>query len=131
MFKKAPADDKNTASSKAKKSKEPGAGHPQQPPPSALGQLAAQHHGHAVHSTDVNIEMSNLATSLESVLVLVNSKSGAPKVCQTVLERVRQLLPPENVFDLATAEPRACLNKFKHVEDLTLIVGGGDGTVSW
>jgi hypothetical protein len=83
-----------------------------------------------IQANEIDVQVSTLADSLENVLAFINSKSGGQKG-SVVLERLRTFLPPENVYDLATTNPKSTLQKLRDKQDLTVIAGGGDGTVGW
>jgi hypothetical protein len=71
-----------------------------------------------------------LPASCTPLLCLVNSKSGA-KQGQLALARLRQLLHPAQVVDLAKTTPDAALRAFAALPGLRVLVAGGDGTVGW
>jgi len=63
-------------------------------------------------------------------LALVNPKSGG-NVGTQLLERFKEILDENKVYNLSDGGPRQALEEHGHKENLRLIACGGDGTVGW
>jgi len=64
------------------------------------------------------------------LLVFLNTKSG-PQVGASLKRRFLKLLNPLQVVMLPAEKPEPALRLFRDVEDLRILVVGGDGTVGW
>lgn len=64
------------------------------------------------------------------LLVFVNSRSGGQQG-KPLLAQFSSWLRPEQVIDLATTKPEDALRRFAAVDDLRVLVCGGDGTCGW
>ena len=64
------------------------------------------------------------------LLVFVNSRSG-PQQGQLIIQQLRRLLNPIQIWDLADGDPATVLESFLVLSKLRILVCGGDGTVSW
>ena len=69
---------------------------------------------------------------LNTCLAFINSKSGG-QLGQAVKARLEVLLPPHQIFDLASVKPDEVLAEWRGVKpsNLRILVCGGDGTVNW
>uniref|UniRef100_A0A0N4Z1N0 Diacylglycerol kinase n=1 Tax=Parastrongyloides trichosuri TaxID=131310 RepID=A0A0N4Z1N0_PARTI len=76
----------------------------------------------------VNISCKDI--SRKPVLVLINPKSGG-NIGNEIFEQFLQLLHPRQVYSLNEFTPDEIINKFKNIENYRIIVGGGDGTITW
>jgi len=63
-------------------------------------------------------------------LALVNPKSGG-NVGTQLLERFKEILDENKIYNLSNGGPRKALEDHGHKENLRLIACGGDGTVGW
>ena len=64
------------------------------------------------------------------LLVFVNSRSGGQQG-KPLLAQFSSWLRPEQVIDLATTKPEDALRRFAAVDELRVLVSGGDGTCGW
>ena len=64
------------------------------------------------------------------LLVFVNSRSGGQQG-KPLLAQFSSWLRPEQVIDLATTKPEDALRRFAAVDELRVLVCGGDGTCGW
>eukprot|EP00755_Sulcionema_specki_P013124 Sspe_Gene.53158::Locus_29409_Transcript_1_1_Confidence_1.000_Length_1015::g.53158::m.53158/K00901/dgkA, DGK; diacylglycerol kinase (ATP) len=67
---------------------------------------------------------------LRPVLAFVNSRSGGGQGREIIL-RLRRLLNPTQVVDLAAEDPASAFRRFRAIPRLRILVCGGDGTVGW
>ncbi|KAM6986868.1 diacylglycerol kinase iota [Aplochiton taeniatus] len=67
---------------------------------------------------------------MKPVLVFVNPKSGGNQGTK-VLQMFMWILNPRQVFDLSQGGLRECLELYRKVPNLRILVCGGDGTVGW
>mmetsp|Transcript_6662 Transcript_6662/g.19498 ORF Transcript_6662/g.19498 Transcript_6662/m.19498 type:complete len:991 (+) Transcript_6662:320-3292(+) len=68
--------------------------------------------------------------SYSPLLVFVNSRSGAQQG-HLLINQMRRLLNPIQVWDLAEGGPETVIESFSCFTRLRILVCGGDGTVSW
>lgn len=64
------------------------------------------------------------------LLVFVNSRSG-PQQGHLLIQQLRRLINPIQIWDLAEGGPAKVLESFCVFSRLRILVCGGDGTVSW
>lgn len=64
------------------------------------------------------------------LLVFVNSRAG-PQQGHLLLNQLRRLLNPIQIWDLANGPPGPVLQSFSIFSKLRVLVCGGDGTVAW
>jgi len=64
------------------------------------------------------------------LLVFVNSRSGGQQG-KPLLAQFSSWLRPEQVIDLAVTKPEDALRRFAAVDELRVLVCGGDGTCGW
>jgi Diacylglycerol kinase catalytic domain len=70
-------------------------------------------------------------TELETpIICFVNSRSGGRQGV-AILEELKKILPPDQVFDILTNGPEPGLEQFKRVSNLRVLACGGDGTGRW
>jgi diacylglycerol kinase (ATP) len=83
-----------------------------------------------VQHPELNPELADMKSHLELIIAFVNPRSGGQKG-RIVLERLKNYLHKDNVFDLTKGGPKPGLEKHKHKNNLKIIACGGDGTVGW
>ncbi len=66
----------------------------------------------------------------EPMLIFVNGKSGGNQGVE-LLSAFRRHLNPHQIYDLACGGPIPGLYAFRNVENLRILIGGGDGTFGW
>eukprot|EP01104_Vermistella_antarctica_P000063 TRINITY_DN1006_c1_g1_i1.p1 TRINITY_DN1006_c1_g1~~TRINITY_DN1006_c1_g1_i1.p1 ORF type:complete len:468 (-),score=71.03 TRINITY_DN1006_c1_g1_i1:27-1238(-) len=64
------------------------------------------------------------------LILFINGKSGGNQGIK-LLSKFKELLPPEHVFDLGDGGPDAGLEEFRHINNLRILVCGGDGSACW
>jgi len=64
------------------------------------------------------------------LVALVNPKSGG-NVGSQLLERFKEILDEDKIYNLSNGGPKKALEDHGHKENLRLIACGGDGTVGW
>lgn len=65
-----------------------------------------------------------------SIIAFVNPKSGGQKG-RRVLDKLKTLLPANNVFDLSVSDPKKALETHIRKPYLRILACGGDGTAGW
>eukprot|EP00008_Paramoeba_atlantica_P000890 CAMPEP_0201502056 /NCGR_PEP_ID=MMETSP0151_2-20130828/83926_1 /ASSEMBLY_ACC=CAM_ASM_000257 /TAXON_ID=200890 /ORGANISM="Paramoeba atlantica, Strain 621/1 / CCAP 1560/9" /LENGTH=398 /DNA_ID=CAMNT_0047895619 /DNA_START=600 /DNA_END=1792 /DNA_ORIENTATION=- len=66
----------------------------------------------------------------KNLIAFINSRSGGGQGTK-VYHKLRKLLSPSQVFDLAEGGPRPGLLNYREVEGLKILCCGGDGTCCW
>lgn len=74
-------------------------------PDSAIGGLLQSYPANPIQHPELNPELSNIASSLETIIAFVNPKSGGQKG-RIVFERLKNYLHKDNVFDLTKGGPK-------------------------
>ncbi|CEF65502.1 Diacylglycerol kinase gamma [Strongyloides ratti] len=64
------------------------------------------------------------------VLVLINPKSGGNEGNE-IFKQFLQLLHPRQVYSLDEITPQEAINNFRFIKNFRILVGGGDGTITW
>lgn len=64
------------------------------------------------------------------VLVLINPKSGGNEG-NKIFKQFLQLLHPRQVYSLDEITPQQAIDNFKEIKNFRILVGGGDGTITW
>lgn len=72
---------------------------------SAIGGLLQSYPANPVQHPELNPELSNIASSLETIIAFVNPKSGGQKG-RVVFERLKNYLHKDNIFDLTKGGPK-------------------------
>ncbi|XP_065179146.1 diacylglycerol kinase eta-like [Sycon ciliatum] len=83
-----------------------------------------------IANQECTINVDEISPQSCPMLAFVNSKSGNNRGVR-FMRRLRQLLNPIQVFDLASGGPTAGLVLFRHVMNFRVLICGGDGTVGW
>jgi len=99
-------------------------------PDSVIGGLLGSYPANPVQHPELNPELADMKSHLELIIAFVNPRSGGQKG-RIVLERLKNYLHKDNVFDLTKGGPKPGLEKHKHKNNLKIIACGGDGTVGW
>lgn len=99
-------------------------------PDSVIGGLLGSYPANPVQHPELNPELADMKSHLELIIAFVNPKSGGQKG-RIVLERLKNYLHKDNVFDLTKGGPKPGLEKHKDKKNLKVIACGGDGTVGW
>jgi hypothetical protein len=74
-------------------------------PDSVIGGLLQSYPANPIQHPELNPELSDIAANLEQIIAFVNPKSGGQKG-RIVLERLKNYLHKDNVFDLTKGGPR-------------------------
>ena len=74
-------------------------------PDSAIGGLLQSYPANPIQHPELNPELSNIASNLETIIAFVNPKSGGQKG-RIVFERLKNYLHKDNVFDLTKGGPK-------------------------
>ena len=72
---------------------------------SAIGGLLQSYPANPVQHPELNPELSNIASNLETIIAFVNPKSGGQKG-RVVFERLKNYLQKDNIFDLTKGGPK-------------------------
>eukprot|EP01117_Protostelium_nocturnum_P004948 TRINITY_DN1791_c1_g1_i1.p1 TRINITY_DN1791_c1_g1~~TRINITY_DN1791_c1_g1_i1.p1 ORF type:complete len:460 (+),score=181.80 TRINITY_DN1791_c1_g1_i1:109-1488(+) len=80
--------------------------------------------------TKWQIDPSQIDSDITPLLVFINRKSGGQQG-ESLLKKMRALLNPCQVFDLADGGPAPGLETYSSVPNTKILVAGGDGTAGW
>ncbi|GAB2277268.1 Diacylglycerol kinase 2 [Dionaea muscipula] len=87
--------------------------------------------GTVTYGQEKKYKLVDLPKDARPLLVFINTKSGAQNG-PSLRRRLNMLLNPVQVFELSSCQgPEAGLKLFSDVQNFSVLVCGGDGTVAW